>query len=161
MKTVVRNSFKFFLWWLLFFITAHVVTIFAVSATIVLDPTTMLYGYSASILIPLVSLFFAWVFFRKMSDVNLSELIELSLVWGVLYALASAFLGPFFYGLPWHVEFTNAGSVVIDLFIMGAFFFVGYRMKIASAVQKPIEVNLLDGVTTGATDMLSERSPKA
>lgn len=160
MKTVVRNSFKFFLWWLMFFITAHVITIFAVSATVVLDPTTMLYGYSASILIPIASLFFAWVFFRKMSDVNLSELIELSLVWGVLYAIASAFLGPFFYGLPWHVEFTNAGSVVIDLCIMGAFFFVGYRIKIASAAQKPIEVNLLDGVTS-ASDTPLERLPKA
>jgi len=146
MKTVIRNSFRFFLWWVLFFLSAHIVTIFAVSATLILDPTNRWYGWGATVALPLLGLFFAWLFFRKMSSVNLAELIELSLAWGVLYMLASAFLGPIFYGIPWQVEFTNAGSLVVDFSILAGFFLVGYRMRVVSS--KPIEVNLLEETLT-------------
>ena len=146
MKTVIRNSFRFFLWWVLFFLSAHIVTIFAVSATLILDPTNRWYGWGATVALPLLGLFFAWLFFRKMSSVNLAELIELSLAWGVLYMLASAFLGPIFYGIPWQVEFTNAGSLVVDFSILAGFFLVGYRMRVVSS--KPIEVNLLEETST-------------
>ena len=144
MKTVLRHVFRFSLWWILFFIAAHAVTIFAVSATILLDPSNRLYGWGATIALPLLSLLFAWLFFRKIQTVNLSQLTELSLAWGVFYALASAFLGPFFYGIPWQVEFTNAGSVAIDFLILAAFFLVGYRMRVRGG-SVPVEVNLLEG----------------
>ena len=142
MKMVIKNSFRFFLWWILFFITAHTVTIFAVSATLLIDPASRLYGWGATIALPLLGLLFAWGFFRKMHMVNLAELIELSLVWGIFYMLASAFLGPFFYGIPWQMEFTNLGSLFVDFLILGGFFFVGYRLCVKSST--PVEVNLLE-----------------
>jgi len=143
MKIVVRHLFHFSLWWLFFFIAAHAVTIFAVSATILLDPSSRLYGWGATIALPLLSLFFAWIFFRKIQTISLSELIELSLAWGIFYALASAFLGPFFYGIPWQVEFTDAGSIAIDFLILAAFFFVGYRLRVRGG-SASVEVNLLE-----------------
>lgn len=147
MKTVVRHVFQFSLWWLLFFIAAHAVTIFAVSATILIDPLSRVYGAGATIALPLLSLLFAWLFFRRMQTISLAELIELSLAWGVFYALASAFLGPVFYGIPWQVEFTNAGSVAIDFLILAAFFLVGYRMRIRGGTA-PAEVNLLENTSS-------------
>lgn len=165
MKTVVRNAFRFFLWWVLFFLSAHIVTIFAVSATILIDPSNQFYGWGATVALPLLSLLFAWLFFRKMQTISLAELIELSLGWGILYALASAFLGPFFYGIPWQVEFTNVGSVVVDLLILFGFFFVGYRMRVLGSPGQPVEVNLLDSLnavdSTVETGMPSEHSPEA
>ncbi len=143
MKTVARHLFRFSLWWLVFFIAAHAATIFAVSATILLNPSSRLYGWGATIALPLLSLFFAWTFFRKLQTINLSELIELSFAWGIFYALASAFLGPIFYGIPWQVEFTNAGSVVIDFLILAGFFLVGYRLRVRGG-SAPVEVNLLE-----------------
>lgn len=146
MKTVVRHAVRFFLWWMMLFLSAHIVTIFAVSATLVLDPTNRWYGWGATVALPVLGVLYAQAFFRRVDALTLAEVLELGLVWAGLYMGASSLLGPFFYGIPWQAEFTDPGSLAVDTLIFLGFFFVGYRRCVRGSVAQPL--NLLEETET-------------
>lgn len=89
--------------------------------------------------IPVLSALFSALFFRGHPTPSARHGGEMALAWGALFALASALLNPFLYGIPWQTEFTELFSIAVDLAVV-----LGFLVPIFLKRRRAEDVPLLE-----------------
>lgn len=148
MKYLVKHGIRFALWWTLAFVVIHSMMIIAVSSYLVSLKPQDSYLLVTTLLIPVIVWVFARWFFRKLDQLSEPEIVEIAIGWGVLFALASASIGPLLYGIPWTMEFTNLASVFVDIGVVLFVWFAGFLRLRALRASRSVDVNLLSSLQT-------------